>query len=49
MDQKEAQTEWVLRPYMNTTKKREFIGEKSKSDDEKRKFIGKKPKIIGDE
>ncbi|CAN1143742.1 U3 small nucleolar ribonucleoprotein protein IMP4 [Linum perenne] len=27
MEQTEAQTEWVLRPYMNTTKKRKFIGE----------------------
>ncbi|GAB2295858.1 hypothetical protein Dimus_030009 [Dionaea muscipula] len=27
MDQKEAPTEWVHRPYMNTTKKRKFLGE----------------------
>ncbi|XWS56791.1 hypothetical protein CRYUN_Cryun09bG0116000 [Craigia yunnanensis] len=26
MDQSEAQIEWVIRPYMNTTKKRNFIG-----------------------
>lgn len=27
MEQKEAQNEWVLRPYMNTTKKRKFLGD----------------------
>ncbi|KAJ7005068.1 U3 small nucleolar ribonucleoprotein IMP4-like [Populus alba x Populus x berolinensis] len=27
VDQTEAQNEWVLRPYMNTTKKRKFIGD----------------------
>ncbi|CAL1373975.1 unnamed protein product [Linum trigynum] len=27
MEQTEAQTEWVIRPYMNTTKKRKFIGD----------------------
>ncbi|KAL0461477.1 UNVERIFIED_CONTAM: U3 small nucleolar ribonucleoprotein IMP4 [Sesamum latifolium] len=27
MDQDEAQTEWVIRPYMNTTKKRKFLGD----------------------
>ncbi|KAL8474720.1 hypothetical protein ACS0TY_030521 [Phlomoides rotata] len=27
VDQDEAQTEWVIRPYMNTTKKRKFLGE----------------------
>ncbi|XP_015882029.3 uncharacterized protein LOC107417889 [Ziziphus jujuba] len=27
MDQSEARTEWALRPYMNTSKKRNFIGE----------------------
>ena len=26
MDQSEAQIEWVIRPYMNTTKKHNFIG-----------------------
>ena len=26
MDQSEAQIEWVIKPYMNTTKKRSFIG-----------------------
>ncbi|CAL5201496.1 unnamed protein product [Lathyrus oleraceus] len=27
VDQDEAQTEWVLRPYMNTTKKRKFLSD----------------------
>lgn len=27
VEQKEAQNEWVLRPYMNTTKKRKFLGD----------------------
>ncbi|KAF3437466.1 hypothetical protein FNV43_RR20219 [Rhamnella rubrinervis] len=27
VEQSEAQTEWVIRPYMNTAKKRKFIGE----------------------
>ncbi|KAL0377736.1 UNVERIFIED_CONTAM: U3 small nucleolar ribonucleoprotein IMP4 [Sesamum radiatum] len=27
MDQDEAQTEWVIRPYMNTARKRKFLGE----------------------
>ncbi|CAI8596022.1 unnamed protein product [Vicia faba] len=27
VDQIEAQTEWVLRPYMNTTKKQKFLGD----------------------
>ncbi|GLT26078.1 hypothetical protein SLA2020_011650 [Shorea laevis] len=27
MDQSEAQIEWVIRPYMNTAKKRKFIGD----------------------
>ncbi|KAJ6694757.1 U3 SMALL NUCLEOLAR RIBONUCLEOprotein IMP4 [Salix koriyanagi] len=27
VDQTEAQNEWVLKPYMNTTKKRKFIGD----------------------
>lgn len=27
LDQDEAQTEWVIRPYMNTTKKRKFLGD----------------------
>lgn len=27
MDQSEAQIEWVIRPYMNTTKKRKFLGD----------------------
>ncbi|KAL7101321.1 hypothetical protein ACP275_08G047500 [Erythranthe tilingii] len=27
MDQNEAQTEWVIRPYMNTSRKRQFLGE----------------------
>ncbi|CAN8240648.1 unnamed protein product [Cochlearia groenlandica] len=27
MEQNEAETEWVIRPYMNTAKKRQFIGE----------------------
>lgn len=27
MDQDEAQTEWVIKPYMNTTKKRKFLGD----------------------
>ncbi|KAG8384404.1 hypothetical protein BUALT_Bualt04G0114500 [Buddleja alternifolia] len=27
MDQDEAQTEWVIRPYMNTSKKRKFLGD----------------------
>ncbi|KAI4370907.1 hypothetical protein MLD38_019203 [Melastoma candidum] len=27
VDQSEAQIEWVIRPYMNTSKKRKFIGE----------------------
>ncbi|KAF2323775.1 hypothetical protein GH714_036889 [Hevea brasiliensis] len=27
MDQSEAQIEWVIRPYMNTSKKRKFIGD----------------------
>ncbi|KAG8384406.1 hypothetical protein BUALT_Bualt04G0114700 [Buddleja alternifolia] len=27
MDQDEAQTEWVIRPYMNTSKKRNFLGD----------------------
>ena len=27
MDQDEAETEWVIRPYMNTTKKRKFLGD----------------------
>ncbi|KAL3532155.1 hypothetical protein ACH5RR_005676 [Cinchona calisaya] len=27
MDQDEAQTEWVLRPYMNTSKKRKILGD----------------------
>ncbi|KAF5477074.1 U3 small nucleolar ribonucleoprotein protein IMP4 isoform X1 [Juglans microcarpa x Juglans regia] len=27
VDQDEAQTEWVIRPYMNTTKKRKFLGD----------------------
>lgn len=27
VDQSEAQTEWVIRPYMNTSKKRKFLGD----------------------
>lgn len=27
MEQDEAQTEWVIRPFMNTTKKRKFLGD----------------------
>lgn len=27
VDQTEAQIEWVIRPYMNTSKKRKFIGD----------------------
>ncbi|CAN0880514.1 U3 small nucleolar ribonucleoprotein protein IMP4 [Linum grandiflorum] len=27
VEQTEAQTEWVIRPYMNTTKKRKFLGD----------------------
>ncbi|KAJ0095354.1 hypothetical protein Patl1_17037 [Pistacia atlantica] len=27
VDQSEAQIEWVIRPYMNTTKKRKFLGD----------------------
>ncbi|XP_062169603.1 uncharacterized protein LOC133875474 [Alnus glutinosa] len=27
LDQDEAQTEWVIRPYMNTAKKRKFLGD----------------------
>ncbi|EPS64043.1 hypothetical protein M569_10736 [Genlisea aurea] len=27
LDQEEAQNEWVLRPYMNTSKKRKFLGD----------------------
>lgn len=27
MDQDEAQTEWVIRPYMNTSKKRNLLGD----------------------
>ncbi|KAG9134642.1 hypothetical protein Leryth_000973 [Lithospermum erythrorhizon] len=27
IDQDEAQTEWVIRPYMNTARKRQFLGE----------------------
>lgn len=27
MDQDEAQTEWVLRPYMNTSKKKKILGD----------------------
>ncbi|WRX11521.1 Brix domain - like 3 [Theobroma cacao] len=35
MDQSEAQIEWVIRPYMNTTKKRNFIGVDQKDDQRK--------------
>lgn len=35
MDQSEAQIEWVYRPYMNTTKKRNFIG--NDADDKKKR------------
>ena len=35
MDQSEAQIEWVIRPNMNTTKKRNFIG--IDPDDKKKK------------
>ncbi|XVF24211.1 hypothetical protein REPUB_Repub13aG0108200 [Reevesia pubescens] len=35
LDQSEAQIEWVIRPYMNTTKKRNFIG--TDLDQEKKK------------
>ena len=27
LEQDEAEVEWVLRPYMNTAKKRQFLGE----------------------
>lgn len=27
VDQAEAQVEWVIRPYMNTSKKRKFLGD----------------------
>lgn len=27
VEQNEAEIEWVIRPYMNTSKKRKFIGE----------------------
>ena len=27
LEQDEAEVEWVLRPYMNTAKKRKFLGE----------------------
>ncbi|OMO49999.1 Anticodon-binding protein [Corchorus capsularis] len=37
MDQSEAQTEWVIRPYMNTSKKRSFIGDDEPKESKKTK------------
>ncbi|XP_039020014.1 U3 small nucleolar ribonucleoprotein protein IMP4-like isoform X2 [Hibiscus syriacus] len=38
MEQSEAQVEWVIRPYMNTTKKQNIIGNDQESDDKRRKM-----------
>ncbi|XP_052481380.1 uncharacterized protein LOC105763834 isoform X1 [Gossypium raimondii] len=37
MEQSEAQIEWVIRPYMNTTKKRSFIGNEPEPDDKRKR------------
>lgn len=37
MEQSEAQIEWVIRPYMNTTKKRSFIGNEAEPDDKRKR------------
>ncbi|KAL1074494.1 hypothetical protein V6Z11_D11G293900 [Gossypium hirsutum] len=37
MEQSEALIEWIIRPYMTTTKKRSFIGNDPEPDDKRKK------------